>query len=166
MKRSTYRAAGIVICAIMAALALHFVSRLNWMALPLGVAALLVAFMIGRASIWVGGLTVALLLIGCRSTMPYFVDFAASRILPLSAANLAGGSSLKGQYLLNSGFLSGSRRVVVIEGDSLALDDLQRRSAFYLPELSRGACRTDIARITSGVTVIDSRCEDAVGPDR
>ncbi|UZF93564.1 hypothetical protein [Bosea sp. NBC_00550] len=166
MKRSTYRAIAILLCSIMAALSLYFVSRLNWIALPLGLAAALTAFMIGRASAWAAGLIFLLALIGYWSPLPYYIDLAASRVLPLEEAKMVGGGALRGNYLLNSGFLRASSRLIVIEGDVPALDDLQRRPAFYLPELTRGACRNKIIRLTNQASVVDTRCDDAGVPDK
>jgi hypothetical protein len=166
MKRSTYSAIGILICSIMAVLSFYLASRLNWIALPIALAAALTAIMLGRASIWAAALVLSLVLIGYWSTLPYYVDLASSRILPLEEAKLNGGGALRGHYLLNSGFLSASSRLLVIEGDATALDDLQKRLAFYLPELSRGACRNKITRITDQASVVDARCDDASVADK
>lgn len=166
MKRSMYRVGGALLCSLMAALSLYLVSRLSWVAIPLGLAALVTMLTIGRASILAVALTSALMLIGFRSDLPYYIDLAASHVLSSDETELAGSNSLRGRYLLNSGFLGASRQIAVVEGEIPELDDFQRRSAFYIPELSRGACRNDIIRITSWGLVVDSRCQDGAGSDK
>lgn len=166
MKRSPYRVVGILLCSLLAAGSLYLLSRLNWIALPLGATAVLIALILGRASVWAVGLAFMLTLVGSRSSLPYYIDFMASRFLPLAPVSINGANELRGHYLLNSGFLISSVRRMVVEGDASALDDFQRRPLFYLPELGRGACQNTIVRITSGAAVVDTRCDDAAAPDK
>ncbi|MDP3407148.1 hypothetical protein [Bosea sp. (in: a-proteobacteria)] len=160
MTNSSYRVFGTLLCSLLAALSLYCASRLDWLAIPLALFAILSAISVGRYAAFALIIVAAFVLVGYFSNAFYFIDFAASQVRGLDAAKLAGSHSMKGRYILNSGFLDVSRHIAVIEGDAADLDAFQRQSSLYLTDLSRGACRNTIVRVTQRATVVDSSCQD------
>jgi hypothetical protein len=166
MANSFYRVFGALLCSMATALSLYCASRLDWLAIPLALFAVFIAIPIGRYTAFVVIIAVAFVLIGRISNMFYFIDFAAAQVRVLEPVKLNGSHSMKGRYILYSGFLDASRQIAVIEGEAVDLDAFERQSSLYLTDLSRGACRNTIVRVTQRATVVDSACQDGAVPDK